>query len=994
MIEYNKAMFAVIDPQTGELLHADGGSNLPYGHGVSILDGAPGRGSGRFGLGTGKDPQSYKNFIDIINYLEDNYKGQPGKNQKILEEFNKLIDDDHKAERLRNIKELTSKTRIAKNELKKVEFDTIRQLTEEGKTDTEIARIMGYKGESSVRSKKESILYNEGDRYTAIANKLVEQLGKSKYVDVSASTELQLGTKKPVLDTALDLLQDHGYVVRTVAFYQQGTGKTTRTQVLAPPGTTYKDIKEHPELVGTITDFSTDGGYTFKERKPPVSIDSSRIYIRYADDEPVSGKDRDGTIELRPGVQDISIGKNHIAQVRIAVDDEHYLKGVALYRNDIPEGYDLVFNSNKKRGTPIEEVFKPLKKSDPANPFGTNIKPDDKLVLAQRYYIGDDGKEHQSAINVVNEESDWGKWGKKIPYQFLAKQLPGVIKERLNETIDIRKKEFDEINALTNPIVKRSLMDEFAKECDSTSILLKAVGYNDQTTAVITPINSLKDNEVYAPNYDNGTKVIAIRYPHAGPVEIPVLTVNNKNQEGKEVLGQSSVAIGTTPATRAQLSGADCDGDTCVLIPMVNDKGELIDGRNFKYEKAREELINFEPKDYQVPKDKRVPEDEDGKPIRKPDKAAGEIARMSKKLKGTEMGKITNLLHDMQEQNAPIDDIVNADKFSMVVIDANKHYLDWRQAEHDFKIKDLRRRYQKEGGAGTFVTRARGEARVNDREEVTRHLKDFTPEEEEKWNNGERIFRDTGKTKWKPKLDENGNMIMKDNGKPELEDTGEPKQIKIHRMEKVENIEDPRRLISEAKTPSEVLYADYATRLINLGNQARKVVRSIAGYRKDVEASNKYKEEVDSLQRKLEEAKKNKPFERLAHRIVQSKMEAYKEEHGWDMDYEEEQKMKGRLLTQAREMVGSKRIPVTPTPKEWEAIQAHAVGSETLAQIMKNSDISTIRALATPRQTPKLSASDIAKIKQMLNDPNSKYTRKEIASKFDISVSTLFKVAG
>lgn len=78
---------------------------------------------------------------------------------------------------------------------------------------------------------------------------------------------------------------------------------------------------------------------------------------------------------------------------------------MAVYSDDIPEGYDVVFNTNKKSGTPKMKVLKPIK-DDPDNPFGASIKAN-----GQSTYIGEDGKEHLSPINKLKEStSNVGKW--------------------------------------------------------------------------------------------------------------------------------------------------------------------------------------------------------------------------------------------------------------------------------------------------------------------------------------------------------------------------------------------------------------------------------------------------------------------------------------------------------------------------------------------------------------------------------------------------------
>ena len=55
----------------------------------------------------------------------------------------------------------------------------------------------------------------------------------------------------------------------------------------------------------------------------------------------------------RRGVADLDLGDSHYAQVRILVDGTHYLKGMAMYSDDMPDGADIVFNTNKHTGTPV-----------------------------------------------------------------------------------------------------------------------------------------------------------------------------------------------------------------------------------------------------------------------------------------------------------------------------------------------------------------------------------------------------------------------------------------------------------------------------------------------------------------------------------------------------------------------------------------------------------------------------------------------------------------
>ena len=285
------------------------------------------------------------------------------------------------------------------------------------------------------------------------------------------------------------------------------------------------------------------------------------------------GSNKDGVIEIRRGVADLDLGNAHYAQVRILVDGTHYLKGMAMYSDDMPEGCDIVFNTNKHSGTPKMDVFKKIQ-DDPDNPFGAFIKAN-----GQSYYPDPNGKytdpitgekKSLSAINKLKEEGDWDKMSKNLSSQFLSKQPIKLIQKQLDLTYADAADEFAEICSLNNPTIKRKLLMDFADECDSAVVHLKAAALPRQSTQVILPITAMKETEIYAPNYRNGEKVVLIRYPHGGTFEIPELTVNNKNQSAISVLGKNiRDAVGINPKVAERLSGADFDGDQmAVHVPL------------------------------------------------------------------------------------------------------------------------------------------------------------------------------------------------------------------------------------------------------------------------------------------------------------------------------------------------------------------------------------------------------------------------------------------
>ncbi len=101
-------------------------------------------------------------------------------------------------------------------------------------------------------------------------------------------------------------------------------------------------------------------------------MSSKRLAIRYAED---GGSKADGVIYVRPGVDDVSLDGSRYSQVRIAVDGTHYIKGMAMYKYDLPDGVDLMFNTNKSDTTGNKlDALKPMKTDSPTNPFGSSIR--------------------------------------------------------------------------------------------------------------------------------------------------------------------------------------------------------------------------------------------------------------------------------------------------------------------------------------------------------------------------------------------------------------------------------------------------------------------------------------------------------------------------------------------------------------------------------------------------------------------------------------------
>lgn len=826
---------------------------------------------------------------------------------------------------------LRTQLRVANHQRRALEADRARSLREEGKSLNEIAQIMGYKNDSSIRSLLNENTANNKNKAAETAEILKREIEEKGMLDVGAGVERELGVSRNTLEEALFILQTEGYNTYGVGIPNvTQKGKQTNTPVLTKPGTEYKDAYADFSNIKSVGDYySEDGGNTFKRVQYPQSIDGKRVAIRYGDE---GGSDMDGVLQIRRGVEDLDLGNSHYAQVRILVDGTHYLKGMAIYADDLPDGVDIMFNTNKKSGTPKESVMKSIK-DDPTNPFGATIKAD-----GQSYYTGKDGKQHLSAINKIKEESDWEDMGRRLSSQFLSKQPLKLIKQQLDLTYKDARAEYDDIMALDNPTVKKKLLMDFADQCDGAAVHMQAAALPRQSTQVILPVPQLKENEVYAPAYRDGETVVLVRYPHGGTFELPQLKVNNKNPSAKKNLGNITDAIGINPKVAEQLSGADFDGDFVTVIP-VNNRVKI------KTSAPLEGLKDFNPKDEYA----EVPG----------------MRYMKKSDTQKEMGMISNLITDMTLKGASTEELTRAVKHSMVVIDAEKHKLNYKQSEKDQGIAELKKKYQgytneageEKGGASTLLSRRSQTVAVPERQGSGR----IDPE------TGEVVYKTSGRTY----VDKNGKQVAATT------------DVSI-----ILNAKDVRTLSSG--TAQENAYADYSNKMKALANEARKSYLATGRLKKNSSATQTYKNEVDSLEEKLDKAARNAPRERQAQAIANSVVKAKKEANP-DMDSKEIKKASQQALEDARARVGAsgKGTRIDITPKEWEAIQAGAISDSKLTQILRYADMDKVREYATPKTYNSISPSKASRARAMRG---SGYTIQQIADAMGVSRSAISKV--
>lgn len=923
------------------------------------------RHSGRYPWGSGDDPYQHdsRDFLGRIEELKKS--GWTETPENIKKEFG-LTTSQYRMEKS-----------IANSERRADQVARIKSLKEDGLGATEIGRKMGL-SESTVRSLLNEKSEAKMKEARETADFIKSQVDKKGMIEVGAGVAEELRISQEKLNQALYLLEREGYYSFVGGVPQvTNPGQQSNQKVVCPPGTPYKINDQGKRVTSAIYEYdkihplnedqyiSRDDGKTFEKKfHYPASLDSKRLAIRYKED---GGDQKDGIVELRRGVDDLSLGESKFAQVRIMVDGKKYIKGMAVYSDDMPDGVDVVFNTNKSKSVAKLDVLKDIK-SDPDNPFGSLIK--DANQGGQYWYTDKNGKKKLGLINKRADEGDWDEWSNGLPSQFLSKQSLPLAKKQLGIAKAEKAEEFELLRELTQPTVKKYLLNKFADECDAAAVDLKAASLPGQKYHVIIPVTSMKDTEVYAPNYENGSKLALIRYPHGGTFEIPILTVNNKQKTAKKLLGDVRDAVCINSKVAERLSGADFDGDTVMCIP-THDKGGKVKIVN---KNPLEDLVGFDPKvEY-------GPETYKGRDV--------------KPMKNTqiEMGKISNLITDMTLLGANDKQLARAVRHSMVVIDAEKHKLDYRQSAKDNNISALVKEWQigvdkngniKYGGASTIVSKAKGEYDVLKRQGSpkvnVKGTKDYDPSRPE----GALIYKTADNVSYtKDKINKR---------------TGEVTKVTKYRYDKstkMAETDDAYTLVSKARHPMELLYADYANSMKALANKARLEAIKTRNIQYSASAKAAYKDEVESLNDKLRTATLNAPREREANRRanieVTAKQKAYEAETGSKMKKGDIKKISQQALSKARtdlNTVSRADRSIKITDREWEAIQAGAISDNKLRNILKNTDVDNLRERATPRASKQLTQAKIAKIKAM----SASYTLQQIADKMGVSVSTVSK---
>jgi DNA-binding NarL/FixJ family response regulator len=366
----------------------------------------------------------------------------------------------------------------------------------------------------------------------------------------------------------------------------------------------------------------------------------------------------------------------------------------------------------------------------------------------------------------------------------------------------------------------------------------------------------------------------------------------------------------------------------------------------------------------------------------------------------------------------------------MVVIDAEKHKLNFKQSEIDNNIAALHKKYQgkESGGAGTLISRAKGQTSVDKRQgspKVNTKLlsngkpnPDYDPSKPEGsliWKTADDLYypdrsydKATGTMTIKttvPRQSVKYNMNNADDRDyyepvKRVDDDGNVSYTnkdgsityktnkRTQKSTKMAEADDAYELVSAAKYPMETVYADYANSMKSLARQARLEVNTTGKIAYSAQAKATYQNEVKSLQTKLDNALRNAPRERLAQIKANADIKA-KTANNPNMEKKDVKKASQQALSKYRNEAGSvarSKRSIEITDREWEAIQAGAISENKLKQILDNTDVDILRQRATPRSYTSLTPAKVNRIKSL---SASGKTLSEIANVIGVSTSTV-----
>ena len=167
------------------------------------------------------------------------------------------------------------------------------ELKAQGLSRSEVARRLGVT-EGALRYQAKTDVKKKANKTYEIANLLMEICDKKQIIDVGEGAELGSMFERCArtrFKNALSICEDNGYGNYVIKCPQMGSemGNSTKIQVLCAPGISRQDVKSRLADIQPIDDIEQDLNLSNAGIPPITWIDSSRIYVRYAD-SPESGR--------------------------------------------------------------------------------------------------------------------------------------------------------------------------------------------------------------------------------------------------------------------------------------------------------------------------------------------------------------------------------------------------------------------------------------------------------------------------------------------------------------------------------------------------------------------------------------------------------------------------------------------------------------------------------------------------------------------------------
>ena len=186
-------------------------------------------------------------------------------------------------------------------------------------------------------------------------------------------------------------------------------------------------------------------------------------------------------------------------------------------------------------------------------------------------------------------------------------------------------------------------------------------------------------------------------------------------------------------------------------------------------------------------------------------------------------------------------------------------------------------------------------------------------------------------------------------------------------------------------SPMETVYAVHANKLKSMANSARKEMVNLEMTPYSPTAKKTYSKEVAELDVALKKAQSNAPRERQAQ-LLAGQIVAMKKADKPDMDNAELKKVRGQALDEARFRTKANKDRIDITDRQWEAIQAGAVSTNKLKQILVNAKSERVKELATPRKTTSIDSAKAARARAMIKNG---FTQAQVADALGISVAAV-----